>query len=109
VLVHDCFDDRVLLGRLDETSVYRPPQRHPEVLEWGYQTFAEVDEKVRQRKIQRLTAAAHLVHVGRVIEERAKGILVSIGISKEETEKLGFSHAKSSQEALEIAFSFVRT
>jgi nickel-dependent lactate racemase len=78
---------------------------HPEVLAWGYQTFEEVNEKVRQRKIQKLTAAAHLVHVGRVIKERAKGILVSTGISKEETERLGFFHAKSPQEALEIAFS----
>jgi nickel-dependent lactate racemase len=80
---------------------------HPEVLEWGYQTFEEVDEKVQQGKIQKLTAAAHLVHVGRVIKERAKGILVSTGISKEETEKLGFSHANSPQEALEIAFSLL--
>ena len=78
---------------------------HPEVLEWGYQTFEEVNEKVRQRKIQKLTAAAHLVHVGRVIKERAKGILVSTGISKAETERLGFFYAKSPQEALKIAFS----
>jgi nickel-dependent lactate racemase len=80
---------------------------HPEVLEWGYQTFEEVNEKVRQRKIQKLTAAAHLVHVGRVIKERAKGILVSTGISKEETERLGFFYAKSPQGALEIAFSLL--
>ena len=78
---------------------------HPEVLKWGYQTFKEVEEKVHQRKIQTLTAAAHLVHVGRVIKERAKGILVSTGISKEETERLGFYYAKSPQEALAIAFS----
>jgi nickel-dependent lactate racemase len=80
---------------------------HPEVLEWGYQTFEEVNEKVRQRKIQKLTAAAHLVHVGRVIKERAKGILVSKGISKEETERLGFFYAKSPKESLEIAFSLL--
>jgi nickel-dependent lactate racemase len=78
---------------------------HPEVLEWGYQTFEEVEQKVRQGKIKKLTAAAHLVHVGRVIKERAKGILVSPGISKEETEKLGFIYAREPQEALEIAFS----
>jgi len=78
---------------------------HPEVLEWGYQTFEEVNEKVRQRKIQKLTAAAHLVHVGRVIKERARGILVCPGISKMETEKLGFLYAQEPQEALEIAFS----
>lgn len=60
---------------------------------------------MRQGKIRKLTAAAHLVHVGRVIKERAKGIMVSQGISKEETEKLGFNYARNPQEALEIAFS----
>jgi len=80
---------------------------HPEVLKQGYQTFEEVNQKVRQEKIKKLTAAAHLVHVGRVIKERAKGILVSTGISKEEAERLGFIHAHEPQEALEIAFSLV--
>jgi len=80
---------------------------HPEVLEWGYQTFEEIDEKVHQGKIQKLTAAAHLVHVGRVIKERARGILVCPGISKMETEKLGFLYAQEPQEALEIAFSLL--
>jgi len=78
---------------------------HPEILEWGYQTFEEVEQKVRQGKIKKLTAAAHLVHVGRVIKERAKGILVSPGISKEEAERLGFIYARDPQEALDIAFS----
>ncbi len=80
---------------------------HPEVLEWGYQTFEEVERKVRQKKIEKLTVAAHLVHVGRGIKERAKGILVSPGISKEKTERLGFIHAREPQEALEIAFSLM--
>ena len=80
---------------------------HPEVLELGYQTFEEVDREVRQGKIKKLTVAAHLVHVGRVIKERVRGILVSPGISKEETERLGFIHAKEPQDALEIAFSLL--
>jgi nickel-dependent lactate racemase len=80
---------------------------HPEVLELGYQTFEEVDQKVLQGRIKKLTVAAHLVHVGRVIKERAKGIMVSKGISKEETERLGFLHAKTPKEALEIAFSLL--
>jgi hypothetical protein len=42
-----------------------------------------------------------------VIKERAKGILVSQGISKEESEKLGFAYAQDPQEALEIAFALV--
>ncbi|OGP91892.1 MAG: hypothetical protein A2156_07745 [Deltaproteobacteria bacterium RBG_16_48_10] len=80
---------------------------HPEVLEWGYQTFEEVDQKVRRGLFKKLTVAAHLVHVGRVIKERAKGILVCPGISKGETERLGFLHAQKPQEALEMAFSIM--
>jgi nickel-dependent lactate racemase len=80
---------------------------HPEILELGYQTFEEVEPKVRQGMIQKLSVAAHLVHVGRVIKERGRGIMVSQGISKQETEKLGLLYAKTVQEALEIGFSLV--
>lgn len=80
---------------------------HPEVLEFGYQTFEDADRLLRLGKIKKLTAAAHLVHVGRSIKERARGILVSRGISKSETERLGFVYAESPREALEIAFSLL--
>ena len=80
---------------------------HPEVLEMGYQTFEGVDRKIREGTIKKMTAAAHLVHVGRVIKERAKGIMVSQGISKSETERLGFIYAREPQEALDIAFSLL--
>ncbi|NWG02755.1 MAG: nickel-dependent lactate racemase [Syntrophaceae bacterium] len=78
---------------------------HPEVLEFGYQTFEDANQMVKKGIIKKLTAAAHLVHVGRVIKERAKGIMVSGGISKEQKEQLGLIHAEDPQEALEIAFS----
>jgi len=80
---------------------------HPEVLEFGYQTFEDADLLFRQGKIHKLTAAAHLVHVGRVIKERAKSIFVSQGISKEEKERLGFIHAETPQEALDIALGLL--
>ncbi len=80
---------------------------HPEVIEFGYQTFEQVNRFISQGKIKKLTVAAHLVHVGRVIRERAKGILVCPGISKEETERLGFLYARQPQEALEIGFSLL--
>jgi len=80
---------------------------HPEVLEMGYQTFEQVNQILGQGKIKKLTVAAHLVHVGRVIKERARGILVSPGISKWETERLGFVYAREPQEALEIGFSLL--
>lgn len=80
---------------------------HPEVLEMGYQPFEVVNQKVQKGKIQKLTVAAHLVHGGRIIKERAKGIMVSHGISKDQTERLGFLYAQTPQEALEIGFSLV--
>ena len=80
---------------------------HPEVLEFGYQTFEEAERLFLQGKIHKLTAVAHLVHVGRVIKERAKGIMVSKGISKEEAERLGFIYASTPQEALGRAFALL--
>ena len=80
---------------------------HPEVLDLGYQAFGEVDVKVRQGMIRKLTVAAHLVHVGRVIREKARGILVCPGISKTETEKLGFLYAQEPKMALEMAFALM--
>lgn len=80
---------------------------HPEVLELGYQTFDEVNQKVYKGMIPKLTVAAHLVHVGRVMKERATGILVCPGISKVETEKLGFIYAREPKEALQMAFSLM--
>ena len=76
---------------------------HPEVLEIGYHTFREVDRLVRNGMMNKLTVAGHLVHVGRVVKERAKGILVSWGISEEETERLGLLYADEPQDALEMA------
>ena len=78
---------------------------HPEVLETGYRTFREIDRLVTEGVFKKLTVAGHLVHVGRVIKERATGIMVTRGISKEETEKLGLLYAQEPAEALEIAMS----
>ena len=78
---------------------------HPEVLEHGYQSFKEIEEKVHQGMMKKLTVAAHLVHVGRIIKERATGVLVCPGISEWETKRLGLIYARNPQEAMEIAFS----
>lgn len=79
---------------------------HPEILAYGYLPFREVREKVEAGAIKDLTVAAHLVHVGRVIREKARGILVTKGINKEQTEKLGFTWAATIREALDLAFSW---
>jgi len=78
---------------------------HPEIINIGYQPYEEVKKRVDQGMIKDLTLAAHLVHVGRVIRQKGEGILVSPGIDKETTEKLGFYWARNVQDAVELAYS----
>lgn len=76
---------------------------HPEILQFGYDTYENVEKKVTSGQIQKLTVAAHLVHVGRVIKERAKGIIVTRGIKREDAERIGFIYCREPDEALEKA------
>lgn len=80
---------------------------HPEVERLGYLGFQEVKARVEKKLITDLVAAAHLVHVGRVIRDRAKGIMVSPGIKPETQSHLGFQSADTPQKALEMAFGIV--
>ena len=57
-----------------------------------------------RKEITDLVAAAHLVHVGRVIRDRAQAIMVSAGIPPETQARLGFKHARTPQEAVNLAF-----
>ncbi|MGH9447409.1 MAG: nickel-dependent lactate racemase, partial [Terriglobia bacterium] len=80
---------------------------HPEVETLGYRAVAEVERMVETKKITDLVAAAHLAHVGRVIRDRALGIMVCHGIPPEVQQRIGFKPAHSPQEALELAFARV--
>lgn len=76
---------------------------HPQVEQLGYHSYAEVRSMVEKKQITDLVAAAHLVHVGRVIRDKAHGIMVSPGIDPETQGHLGFEPARSPQQALEMA------
>lgn len=78
---------------------------HPEVERLGYHGFAEVKSMVEKKQITDLVAAAHLVHVGRVIRDRAHGIMVSPGIDQKMQAHLGFESAPTPQRALELAYN----
>src|SRR6266567_7217484 len=79
-------------------------EEHPEVEEMGYLGFTEVKAMVEKKQIRDRVAAAHLVHVGRVIRDRARGIMVSRGIDPETQGRLGFEPAPTPQNALRRAF-----
>lgn len=79
--------------------------QHPAVEEVGYRPLEEVKRLVEEGSLTDLTVAAHLVHVGEVIQKKASCILVSPGIGPEVAEKIGFKWAPTPQDALEMAYS----
>ncbi len=76
---------------------------HPEIEKFGYLSLEETQRLIRKKKLEDLTVAAHLVHVGRVIKEKAHGIMVCPNISNKVKQKLGFIPASSAQKALSYA------
>jgi len=80
---------------------------HPEVERVGYHGLEDVKARVARKEITDLVAAAHLVHVGRVICDRAQGIMVSPGIGPVAQRSLGLIPARTPQEALELALAML--
>jgi len=79
---------------------------HPELSEIGYLPFREIDALVRDKKIDDLTLAAHIAHVGRIVLDNGRrGILVSPGIDRTTTERLHMDYAATPSEALAMAFA----
>ena len=80
-------------------------QGHPELTEIGYLPFSDVKEMVDSNEIEDLTMAAHIVHVGRIIRDKGRGIMVCPCIDDATSKKLGFIPAATPQKALDLAFS----
>jgi nickel-dependent lactate racemase len=76
---------------------------HPNVLEMGYRPYAEIVRMVEAGEVEDVVGAAVLADVAQVLD-RTDCIMVSPGIKREETERLGFRYAATAQEALEMAF-----
>lgn len=81
--------------------------QHPEVLRYGYRPYAEVKGLVEAGELRDLTVAAHLVHVGRLVREKGRGILVSTGIGPAEAERLNLLWAPDLPAAYALAQSLV--
>jgi len=77
---------------------------HPLILERGYKTEKETLADVESGRLTDLMVASHCLRVGRLIRDKAAGILVSSGIPKRDAEHLGFVYAASPAEALRKAF-----
>jgi hypothetical protein len=81
--------------------------RHPDVGRWGYRAYPEVEAMVEAGDITDLTAAAHMVHSGRVLNELGcRCILFTDGLSPEEVEQLNLFWAPSPQAAFDLALDW---
>ncbi len=78
-------------------------QTHGLILREGYRPSRETISLVENGSIRDKIVAAHLVRVGRVIRDNGMGILVSPGIPPDHKERLGFMHASTPREALDLA------
>lgn len=76
---------------------------HPNVLEIGYRPQADVVRMVEAGEVEDIVGAAILADVAQIIE-RADCIMVSPGVTREETERLGMRYAATVGDALAMAF-----
>jgi nickel-dependent lactate racemase len=76
---------------------------HPNVLEIGYRPHAELVRMVEAGEIEDVVGAAVLADVAQIVD-RADCIMVSTGVTRAETERLGFRYAPTAQDALAMAF-----
>ena len=76
---------------------------HPNLLEIGYRPYDEIVRMVEAGEIADVVGAAVLADIAQIVD-RADCVLVSPGITREETERLGFRFAESAGEALVMAF-----
>jgi len=89
----------ILVAGLEEGVSHQ----HPMVKATGYHSAAQVRAMVERGELPDMTVAAHLMHVGRIIVDRAKTILVSKGLDRTTTERLGFLYAKDPASAVCLA------
>jgi nickel-dependent lactate racemase len=80
----------------------------PEIRRFGYPPLARIKQLVESGQIKHRVVGVHMAQVSAVVTEKARLILVSTGIGRQEAEKLGFSWAAGPEEALEIALGMTR-
>jgi lactate racemase len=78
-------------------------QSHSEIPHFGYKPVKKIIELVECGKIKHKVVGVHMIQVSSVAVEKAKLILVSEGINKNEAEKAGFLWEKTPQLAFQKA------
>lgn len=75
-----------------------------ELLKFGYKhEYEEIKKLVDEKMISNKILASHIVHAGEVFFKAKQVLLVSPGLSEEESSKLGFKKVETLQEAVDMA------
>ncbi len=82
---------------------------HPEILEMGYHPIPRIKEMVHSGQIKHKVVGVHMCQVSSVAVEKAKLILVSTGITRQQAERVGFHWAATPASALHMALKLVGT
>ena len=82
-------------------------QTHDEMHEFGYLPVEDIKQLVNSGKILHKVVGVHMIQVSSVAVEKARAILVSTGVSQDDTEKVGLMWAKTPQKAFEKALTLV--
>lgn len=75
---------------------------HPELEKYGYRPPDEARAMLEAGELKDLVTVAAMIHVGRILE-KLRVIVYTIGISRKQTEILGFEYASSPKEAMKLA------
>ncbi len=81
---------------------------HAEMLEFGYLPIEQIKKMVNEGVIRHKVVGVHMAQASAVAIERARLILVSEGISRQQACKVGFSWASTPQEAFDEAIRTCR-
>jgi nickel-dependent lactate racemase len=76
---------------------------HRNLLEIGYRPHAQIVEMVQQGRVDDLVGVAILADVCQIVD-KTDCLMVSPGVTREQTERMGFRYATSAREVLAMAF-----
>jgi nickel-dependent lactate racemase len=76
---------------------------HPELAKFGHRPYKDVKRLVDSGEMRDLNAAASSSQIGQILADNVRVTLYSAGLSKPETEVLGFEYTDNPQNALDEA------
>ncbi len=77
-------------------------KEHPELEKHGYLYPSRAEAMMESGELKDLCAIAAMLHVGKILE-KMRVIVYTVGLTRKQTETLGFEYARDPQEAVEMA------